>query len=260
MSKPADTPMKKQERTKKCFIIGPIGSAGSETRRNADFLLKGIIEPALENTDYELVRADRVSSVGSITTDVVNHITDSDLIIADLSEHNPNAFYELGIAHAERKPVIHVCRNGFSIPFDNSHERTVFFDLLDWDEIVSARKSLRAMVSCATQANFVVSNPYTVATDLKKLAAGDDKDQQIAELSRENEKLTLENEQLEADVKRADLTKAEQSNRDMMLRKLMDPRGMRKIYMENAEMAAKASRFIGAKGLWTMPQEAKSED
>jgi len=202
MSKPAPEPKEKVEPKKKCFIIGPIGSEGTETRRNADFLLQGIIDEALKDLPYDIIRADRVSSVGSITTDVVNHILESDLIIADLSEHNPNAFYELGIAHASRKAVIHVCRKGFSIPFDTSHERTVFFDLSDWQEIVSARGALMRMVEFVSSPDFKVSNPFTVATDLKKLGAGDDKDKKIAELSKENEKLILEKENSEAESRR----------------------------------------------------------
>ncbi|MDI6653161.1 hypothetical protein QMA67_09440 [Gluconobacter japonicus] len=197
MSKPAPEPKEKVEPRKKCFIIGPIGSAGTETRRNADFLLQGIIEEALKDMPYDIIRADQESSVGSITTDVVNRILESDLIIADLSEHNPNAFYELGIAHANRKAVIHVCRKGFSIPFDTSHERTVFFDLTDWQEIVSARGALSRMVEHVSSPDFKVSNPYTVATDLKKWRAGDDKDKKIAELSKENERLTLAKENVE---------------------------------------------------------------
>lgn len=260
MSKPANAPKEKKEEKKKCFIIGPIGSAGSETRRNADFLLKGIIEYALENTNYELVRADRVSSVGSITTDVVNHIIDSDLIIADLSEHNPNAFYELGIAHSQRKPVIHVCRKGFSIPFDNSHERTVFFDISDWDEIIAARNSLVAMVNCIAEPNFTVSNPYTVATDLKKLAAGDDKEQQIAELSRENEKLTIENENLEANLRRTSVNQTRQASNEDILRQVMAISGARKFYTDAVDGKVSASDKSTSNPVWWTVKNEKNAD
>lgn len=185
----ADTQALKQ---KKCFIIGPIGSEGSDTRRDADFLLEGIIREAMKSTDYELIRADRVSTVGSITTDVVNHILKSDLIIADLSEHNPNAFYELGIAHAAQKKVIHVCRKEFLIPFDNSHERTVLFDIRNWGSIEKARNQISEMVAHIEGPDFEVSNPVTVANTLQKLKAGDTKDQKIAELTAENETLQIQ--------------------------------------------------------------------
>lgn len=194
----ADTPSPEQ---KKCFIIGPIGSEGSDTRRDADFLLEGIIKEAMKSSGYKIIRADRVSTVGSITTDVVNHILKSDLIIADLSEHNPNAFYELGIAHAAEKNVIHVCRKDFSIPFDNNHERTVLFDIRSWESIEKARIQISEMVAHIERPDFKVSNPVTVAKTLQQLKEGDTKDQKIAELTAENETLQIKIDDIERDNK-----------------------------------------------------------
>ena len=197
----ADTLPHKQ---KKCFIIGPIGSETSETRRDADFLLDGIIKEAMNEFDYDIVRADRVSAVGSITTDVVNNILTSDLIIADLSEHNPNAFYELGIAHTAEKGVIHVCRKDFSIPFDNSHERTVFFDIRDWASVIKARAQIADMVRHIEDPDFRVSNPVIAAKDLQRLKVGNSFEQKIAALSKENETLKIENENIKRDSKSVD--------------------------------------------------------
>jgi len=43
---------------------------------------------------------------------------DADLVIADMSLLNANAFYEIGLRHMERKPIIHMFRSGEVIPFD----------------------------------------------------------------------------------------------------------------------------------------------
>ena len=36
---------------------------------------------------------------------IVNGLLDADLVVADLTEHNPNVLFELGIRMAEDKPV-----------------------------------------------------------------------------------------------------------------------------------------------------------
>ena len=64
---------------KKCFVIGPIGKDGSETRNNADWLLEGIIRPVLENDpfDYAVQRADHVAEPGLITDQVITAVTNA---------------------------------------------------------------------------------------------------------------------------------------------------------------------------------------
>jgi hypothetical protein len=104
--------------TKTCFVIGPIGDTGTETRTNADWLLKGIIRPVLEGKfGFKVIRSDEISDPGMIDSQVINAVIDADLVIADLSEHNPNAFYELAIRHREARPVIHMTREP-KLPFD----------------------------------------------------------------------------------------------------------------------------------------------
>jgi nucleoside 2-deoxyribosyltransferase len=38
---------------------------------------------------------------------MITDILHADLIVADLTDLNPNAFYELGICHSAEKPVVH---------------------------------------------------------------------------------------------------------------------------------------------------------
>ena len=61
---------------KTCFLIGPIGAEGSEERIKADWLLKGIVKPALENEEYgyKVTRADEIAEPGSITDQVITSV------------------------------------------------------------------------------------------------------------------------------------------------------------------------------------------
>jgi hypothetical protein len=50
------------EKRQTCFVVGPIGAEESEIRINADWLLDGIIIPALAHfPQFDVVRADRIS-------------------------------------------------------------------------------------------------------------------------------------------------------------------------------------------------------
>jgi len=52
-----------------------------------------------------VIRADKISEPGIITTQIIGHIVDAELVIADLTDKNPNVFYELAIRHAIRNPI-----------------------------------------------------------------------------------------------------------------------------------------------------------
>jgi hypothetical protein len=80
-----------------CFYITPIGEEGSEARSHADLFLGSTIEPALEEFDLRVIRADKIGAAGMISRQVIEHIMRARLVIADLSFHNPNVFYELAL-------------------------------------------------------------------------------------------------------------------------------------------------------------------
>src|SRR3989338_8854008 len=76
-----------------CFVISPIGEDDSDTRKRSDQVLKHIITGAVEQLGYEVIRADKISEPGIITHQILQHIVDAPLVIADLTERNPNVFY-----------------------------------------------------------------------------------------------------------------------------------------------------------------------
>lgn len=58
---------------------------------------------------------------------IYKEIQESDFIIADLSDKNPNVFYELGFAHALDKLCLLVTNNVDNIPFDLKHKRHIVY-------------------------------------------------------------------------------------------------------------------------------------
>jgi hypothetical protein len=67
--------------------------------------------------------------------DIQNAIREADLLLCEMSERNPNVFYELGLAHAIGKPAILVSRTTDDIPFDLRHIRVIVYDsqLARWE-------------------------------------------------------------------------------------------------------------------------------
>jgi hypothetical protein len=146
-----------------CFVIGPIGAEATTQRRHSDLLLNALIRPALEKLGYIVKRADEDADPGMIADRAVEDIRHADLVIADLTDLNPNAFYELGVRHSTPRPTIHIARQGTVLPFDNTGHRTIFFDLTDWHSIQSASERLTHSVRAIQRPGFRISNPVVNA-------------------------------------------------------------------------------------------------
>lgn len=157
---------------KECFIITPIGGAGSEIRRETDGLVKSVLGPVLSEFDLEPVPAHQISETGSITRQVIKRIIESDLVIANLTGLNPNVMYEVGIRHCARKSMIVVAREGTILPFDLSDERTIFFqnDMSGAEEL---KDQLRKMIPKCLEETAIDNPVYRVVdVDLIKLPEG----------------------------------------------------------------------------------------
>ena len=158
----------KKDKKKTCFIISPIGEIESDIRKRSDTLLKYIIKPILKTLNYDSCRADYIADPGIITNQIINNVISSDLIIADLTDHNPNVFYELAIRHAQQKPYIQMIQEGEIIPFDVSATRTISYRINDFDDAERVKKELLSSIKKIENSDFVES-PISNAIDLKSL-------------------------------------------------------------------------------------------
>ena len=87
-----------------CFVIMPFGQkrVGNELI-DFDYIWKTMIAPAAKAAGFEAKRVDEEAGQGHITKNMIQHIMEADVAIADLTYHNPNVYYELGMRHALAK-------------------------------------------------------------------------------------------------------------------------------------------------------------
>lgn len=151
-----------------CFIICPIGDDGSDIRSRSDKLLRHVFDPVLSEMKYRAVRADKIPKAGLITSQIINMVIESPLVIADLTDGNPNVFYELAIRHSTGKPFVQIIHKHSKIPFDIAGVRTIVIDLTDPDSIDSAKESLRLQITEFDKGH-KADSPVSVAAGVRLL-------------------------------------------------------------------------------------------
>lgn len=131
---------------RRCFVVSPIGDAGTDIRKNADQLYQHIIKPVCEKCGFNAQRVDELNTSGSITQEILEALNDYELVIADLTGHNPNVFFEIGYRTKSQKPIIHLKRKNEIIPFDVSTIRTFEYDLTDLDMVTATKDRLEQVI------------------------------------------------------------------------------------------------------------------
>lgn len=101
-----------------CFLIMPISDPDGYEVGHFRHVYEDLIRPACENAGYAPVRADDVSRTNFIQLDVLNRLLEAPMALCDLSAHNPNVLFELGIRQAFDKPVVLVQEEGTQQIFD----------------------------------------------------------------------------------------------------------------------------------------------
>ncbi len=173
------------------FIICPLGDQFSITRRNSDGLNAAVLKPILSEF-FKTVHAPLdLARPGSITSQVINLLTSVDLVVANLTELNPNVMYELAVRHAANKPVILLAEIGTKLPFDLLTERSLFYSN-DMAGVEDLKNGLRNAIQYTLESSDQ-DNPIYRALNQKlinEMTTGDDTSSMILRKLVELEKIT----------------------------------------------------------------------
>lgn len=105
----------------RCFVIMPFGPPWAEA-------VQRVLRDACRRHGVHAVRGDDSLVPTDILDDIWLELTAADFVIADLTGHNPNVYYELGMAHTLAKPVILLSQDTGEVPFDVKTRRVVSYD------------------------------------------------------------------------------------------------------------------------------------
>ncbi|GAH58372.1 unnamed protein product, partial [marine sediment metagenome] len=152
-----------------CFVIAPIGEPETEIRKRSDKIFKHIITPIVKPLGYTPIRADHISEPGIITNQIIQHVIEDPLVIADLTGYNPNVFYELAIRHAIKKPFIQIIDKGETIPFDIILTRTISMDITDLDNVEETKENLKQQIKNIEEGKITIDTPISYSLDLNIL-------------------------------------------------------------------------------------------
>lgn len=91
-------------------------------------LYSDVIQPVVSTFGLQAYHVGEVYGPSVILNDIQQGIIDSKIVIAEITPINENVFYELGFAHALKKPTILLAERGKQLPFDISGYRVLFYE------------------------------------------------------------------------------------------------------------------------------------
>jgi tetratricopeptide (TPR) repeat protein len=115
-----------------CFILMPFGKKPNPDKSMVDFdaIYSQLIAPAVEAADLEPLRADQETTSGIIHKPMFERLVLCRFAVVDLTQFNPNVFYELGVRHAARpSSTVQIIAAGARLPFDIQMLRTIHYKL-----------------------------------------------------------------------------------------------------------------------------------
>jgi len=105
----------------KVFVVMQFSSPYNE-------LYQDVIQPICDEFKLQVLRADETVGPGLIIADITKEISESRIVVAEVSPLNSNVYYEVGYAHALNKPTILIAEKNVKLPFDISPFRTLFYE------------------------------------------------------------------------------------------------------------------------------------
>jgi hypothetical protein len=139
--------------------------------------MKYLIRPVVSKYGYVAIRGDEMDQGGLITSHILTRIANDPLVIADLTDANPNVYYELAVRHVLKKPFIQLIDSAQRLPFDVAGLRTIHVDHHDLDSVEDAKTALARAIE-SIHKNEPIETPMSFAIELQDLRTSSNPEEQ----------------------------------------------------------------------------------
>lgn len=146
--------VKKTERLK-CFVIMPFSkSSDIHTEEYWNKHYTDFLEPLIESSNVcKAVRSEALR--GDILRQIITDLVTAPLVVADLTDANPNVYWELGVRQSFKQSTITIAEHGTKPPFDLSTKGTLFYYPSDYIKMERFKKQfLKAITDCHESPEF----------------------------------------------------------------------------------------------------------
>jgi hypothetical protein len=106
---------------KLCFVIMPFSKERKE-------VYKFGIAPACRQAGYEAKRVDELPGPFNINRKIIEYLFHCDAVVAEITDKNPNVFYEMGVAHTLGNKTIMIAQDAEKLPFDIRNYRCIIYE------------------------------------------------------------------------------------------------------------------------------------
>lgn len=118
---PLDERPRKPKERRPCFVAMPYGVKWFEP-------VKQTILDAGKAKRFDCVVSLDMRAAGEIVKQIWRQLRRAEAVVADLTNRNPNVYYEVGLAHALGKEIIFIKQDRKKLPFDLSTSRCIQYD------------------------------------------------------------------------------------------------------------------------------------
>ena len=115
-----------------------------------DNCLKGVydnvIKPVISEFGYEALRIDKVENSENVTEQILQALTQSEIVLCELTGERPNCYYETGYAHAMGRELILTIRRG-----ETKHFNLASHNFIEWEDPEELRSGLKRRLKAIQQ-------------------------------------------------------------------------------------------------------------
>lgn len=151
----------------RCFFISPIGDPDGPERMRSDDVMELLLIPSLARCGFHeeyVIRSDQQGNI-NIWTDMIDHLDNDELCIADITGLNTNVMFEFGYRQGSKKALIVIVEKSYfdelmkdnerpGLPFDIHNYRIIQYDLTTPKSLRDTGESLRNQIQSRIKEGF----------------------------------------------------------------------------------------------------------